>query len=233
MDSQKHYAIAIDGPAASGKSTAAKGVARSLGFLYIDTGAMYRAFTLYMIEQEKDPKSEADALSLLPSCHITEDRNGHVYLNGKDVTHRVRDMDVSAMVSYACAYKAVREKLVALQQAMSLNDSVVMDGRDIGTVVLPKADLKIYQVASVEARARRRYLENQEKGIPSTIDAIAEDIRTRDHIDSTRKNSPLRKADDAILLDTSNLSIIEEMNKIISLFEEKVGKSWKDSVKSH
>jgi cytidylate kinase len=223
MDSKHHYSIAIDGPAASGKSTAAKGVAEKLGFLYVDTGAMYRAFTLYMIEKGLNPKSESDALTLLDSCSITEDRQGHVFLNGKDVTERVRQMDVSSMVSFACAYKAVREKLVALQQKMAEEDSVVMDGRDIGTVVLPNADLKIYQVASVKARAERRYKENIEKGIPATMEDIVKDIETRDRIDSSRKNSPLRKADDALLLDTSDLTIQEEIDRILTLFHGKAG----------
>ncbi|MFA6861027.1 MAG: (d)CMP kinase [Bacilli bacterium] len=224
---QKHYSIAIDGPAASGKSTAAKGVARKLGFLYIDTGAMYRAVTLMMINKGLDCKSLEAATSILDEIHIHEDRRGHVFLNDVDVTKRVREMDVSSQVSYACAHKPVREKLVKIQQAMAINDSVVMDGRDIGTVVLPKADLKIYQVASVEARAARRYKENQRKNIASSLEEIKNDIIKRDYIDSNRANSPLCQASDAILLDTSNLTIEEEIDKIISLFEEKVGKTWK------
>ncbi len=136
-------------------------------------------------------------------------------------------MDVSSNVSYACAHKPVREKLVALQREMAKNDSVVMDGRDIGTVVLPDADLKIYQIASVEARAQRRFLENEEKGIKSTLEDIVADINSRDYIDSHRANSPLMKAADAIVLDTSNLTIEEEIDAIVSLFEKKVGKTWK------
>jgi cytidylate kinase len=222
MKTDRHYSIAIDGPAASGKSTAAKGVAKILGFLYVDTGAMYRAFTLHMIQLGLNPRSEDDAMVALPSFDVKEDRDGKVYLNGVDVTSRVREMDVSREVSYACAYKAVREKCVAIQQEMAKDDSIVMDGRDIGTVVLPDADLKVYQVASVEARATRRFKENQEKNIPSTLEDIIFDIKERDRIDSTRANSPLRQAKDAILLDTSDLTIQEEIDAIVLLFKEKI-----------
>lgn len=220
----KYYAIAIDGPAASGKSTAAKGVSKKLGFLYVDTGAMYRAFTLHMLNLSLDTKSREDAKIALETFHVREDVKGHVYLNGEDVTSRVREMDVSSHVSYACAHKEVREECVRIQQEMAKSNNVVMDGRDIGTVVLPDADLKVYQVASVEARAQRRQLENEQKGIPSSLEDIVKDIQTRDYIDSHRENSPLRKADDAILLDTSDMTIEEEIDKIIALFEEKRGK---------
>lgn len=224
---KKIYSIAIDGPAASGKSTAAKGVAKELGFLYIDTGAMYRAVTLLMLQKRLNTKDINDATKVLNECHIEENRDGKIFLNEVDVTERVREMDVSSNVSYACAHKPVREKLVALQREMAKNDSVVMDGRDIGTVVLPDADLKIYQIASVEARAQRRFLENEEKGIKSTLEDIVADINSRDYIDSHRANSPLMKAADAIVLDTSNLTIEEEIDAIVSLFEKKVGKTWK------
>lgn len=225
---KRHYSIAIDGPAASGKSTAAKIVAKKLSFLYVDTGAMYRAFTLFMLESGKDPKSEEEALALLPSFRMREDKDGKVFLEGRDVTARVRENDVSNLVSYACAYKAVRERMVELQREMAKNESVVMDGRDIGTVVLPDADLKVYQVASVEARAKRRYLENQKKGIPGTLEEIAKDIERRDYIDSHREHSPLRKAADAIVLDTSEMTIEEEVKAILELFAKKAGVTWND-----
>ncbi|MFA6830477.1 MAG: (d)CMP kinase [Bacilli bacterium] len=220
----KFYSIAIDGPAASGKSTAAKGVSKALGFLYVDTGAMYRALTLHMINLSLDCKSAADASIALKTFDVSEDRNGHVFLNGEDVTSRVREMDVSSLVSYACAHLEVREKCVAIQREMAKHDSVVMDGRDIGTVVLKDATLKIFQVASVEARAQRRYLENQSRGIASSLDEIKADIETRDYIDSHRANSPLCQAEDAILLDTSEMTIDEEIKKIIELFNEKKGR---------
>lgn len=225
----KHYSIAIDGPAASGKSTAAKIIARKLGFLYVDTGAMYRAVTLLMLEKGLDPKSREDAKSILPLCDIREDRDGHVYLNGKDVTQRVRMSDVSNNVSYACAHLEVREKLVELQQKMAETENVIMDGRDIGTVVLKDATLKIYQVASPYARAVRRQKENVEKGISnSTVEEIQKEIERRDYIDSHRENSPLRKAEDAIELDTSSLTIEEEVNAIMMEFRKKIGEeSWK------
>lgn len=219
----RYYSIAIDGPAASGKSTAAKLVSKKLGFLYVDTGAMYRALTLHMMNLKLDCKSREDAIVALKTFNIKEDRNGHIFLNGLDVTDRVRETDVSNNVSYACAHKEVREECVKIQQQMSLTDSVCMDGRDIGTVVLKNADLKIYQIASVEARANRRYLENIQRGIPSNLEEIKSDIERRDYIDSHRENSPLRKADDAILLDTSNMTIDEEVEAILKLFKDKVG----------
>ena len=219
----KIYSIAIDGPAASGKSTAAKGVAKALDFLYLDTGAMYRAITLYMIEKGLDTRSEEDAKSILDEVTMREDKNGHIFLNERDVTERVREEDVTKLVSYACAHKAVRERLVALQREMAKGESVVMDGRDIGTVVLPDATLKVYQVASVESRAKRRYLEELSKGKEASLDEIQKDIERRDYIDSHREHSPLRKAEDAILLDTSDLTIQEEIDAILSLFREKAG----------
>ena len=219
----KTYSIAIDGPAASGKSTAAKGVAKALDFLYLDTGAMYRAITLYMIEKGLDTRSEEDAKSILDEVTMREDKNGHIFLNEREVTERVREEDVTKLVSYACAHKAVRERLVALQREMAKGESVVMDGRDIGTVVLPDATLKVYQVASVESRAKRRYLEELSKGKEASLDEIQKDIERRDYIDSHREHSPLRKAEDAILLDTSDLTIQEEIDAILSLFHEKAG----------
>lgn len=219
----ERYAIAIDGPAASGKSTAAKGVAKALDFLYVDTGAMYRAYTLMMLQRGLDPKSEEDARRILDEVSIHEDRQGHVYLNGEDVTERVRSKDVTNNVSYACAHPCVREKLVDLQREMAAKESVVMDGRDIGTVVLKDATLKIYQVASVESRALRRYKEDISKGREASLEEIKKDIEQRDYIDSHRQTSPLCQAEDAILLDTSDLTIEEEIAKIIELFQQKVG----------
>ncbi len=231
----KCYSIAIDGPAASGKSTAAKIIAKKLNFLYVDTGAMYRAVTLLMLEKGLDTQSREDAMSILPECDIKEDRLGHVFLNGRDVTERVRKEDISHQVSYACAHLEVREKLVLLQQKIAQDENVIMDGRDIGTVVLPKATLKVYQVASPLARAIRRQKENVEKGISnSTVEEIQKEIERRDYIDSHRENSPLRKAEDAIELDTSDLTIEEEVSAIIELFRKRIGEEeWKHLVQSH
>ncbi len=230
----KCYSIAIDGPAASGKSTAAKIIAKKLNFLYVDTGAMYRAVTLLMLEKGLDTQSRKDAISILDECEIKEDRLGHVFLNGKDVTQRVRQEDISHQVSYACAHLEVREKLVLLQQKIAQDENVIMDGRDIGTVVLPSATLKVYQVASPLARAIRRQKENVEKGISnSTVEEIQKEIERRDFIDSHRENSPLRKADDAIELDTSDLTIEEEVDAIIELFRKRIGEEeWKHLVQS-
>lgn len=224
----KLYSIAIDGPAASGKSTAAKGVSKALGFLYIDTGARYRAFTLYRLREKKDTKSREEAISLLPSCYIEEDKEGNTYLNGENVSEQIRTPEVSNQVSYACAHLEVREKMVALQREMAKSQSVVRDGRDIGTVVLPNADLKVYQIASAQARAKRRYEEFVKKGIPCSRDEILKDIERRDYIDSHRENSPLTKAADAIVLDTSDRTIEEETKAILSLFEQKAGIKWKN-----
>lgn len=218
------YSIAIDGLAASGKSTAAKGVAKKLGFLYIDTGAMYRAFTLHMFNLNLDPKSESDADIALQTFDVKEDTDSKVFLNGKDVTSRIREMDISFGVSYACAHYRVRQRCVEIQQALAKGNNVVMDGRDIGTVVLPKATLKIFQVASIEARAYRRQKENEEKGIKSTLEEIKKDIERRDYIDSHRENSPLRRAKGSLLLDTSDLTIEEEIDAVIKMFYKKIGK---------
>ena len=218
-------AIAIDGPAASGKSTAAKGVAKRLDFLYVDTGAMYRAVTLKMLQMGLDTKSLEDAKKAIENLDIREDRQGHIYLDGVDVTDRVREKDVSSQVSYACAHLPVRQKLVALQQQMAMHDDVVMEGRDIGTAVLPAATVKIFQVASVDARAKRRYLENQARHIESSLEEIKADIAMRDYLDSHRENSPLCKADDAIELDTSDMTIDEEIDAIVALYEKKMAES--------
>ena len=230
----KHFSIAIDGPAASGKSTAAKIISKRLNFLYVDTGAMYRAVTLLMIEKGLDTQSREQAKSILDECDIKEDRQGHVFLNGKDVSERVRMSDVSHEVSYACAHKEVREKLVQLQQEMAKSENVIMDGRDIGTVVLKDATLKVYQVASSRARAIRRQKENVEKGISNaSVDEIQKEIERRDYIDSHRENSPLMKAEDAIELDTSDLTIEEEVQAIIDLFRKKIGEEeWNNLVQS-
>ena len=168
----KLYSIAIDGPAASGKSTAAKGVSKALGFLYIDTGARYRAFTLYRLREKKDTKSREDAISLLPSCHIEEDKEGNTYLNGENVSEQIRTPEVSNQVSYACAHLEVREKMVALQREMAKSQSVVRDGRDIGTVVLPNADLKVYQNSPLTQAADAIVLDTSDRTIEEETKAI-------------------------------------------------------------
>ena len=215
-------AVAIDGPAAAGKSTVAKIIAEKKGYTYIDTGAMYRAFTWYCLKKGVDCQNEAACVALIPEVNI-ELKPGHIVLcNGEDVSFAIRQTDVSGNVSYIASYKEIRLALVVLQRAMAEKDSVIMDGRDIGTYVLPNADVKIYQIASVETRAVRRYEENISKGIPCTLEEIEEDVRKRDYIDSHREFAPLKPAADSILLDTSYMSIQEVVDAIIEIIDKKI-----------
>lgn len=219
----KKIVIAVDGPAASGKSTVSKAIAKELGFTYIDTGAMYRAFTEYVLRKGVDPKNESECVKLIPEVKIELFPNGKVMCSGKDVTREIREPHVSGNVSYIASYKDIRLALVELQRKMAEKTSVVMDGRDIGTYVLPNADVKIYQIASVEERAKRRYLENQEKGIACTYEDIVADVEKRDRIDSSRAFAPLKPAEDSILLDTSNLNIKETFEAALKIIREKTG----------
>ena len=215
----KNYSIAIDGPSASGKSTVAKLIAKKLNFTYIDTGAMYRAFTLAVIEANLDPKSEKESDSLIGKISISFDEVNHITLNDVDVSQRVRENDVANNVSYIASYKNIRLHLVDLQRKIAENKSVVMDGRDIGTYVLPNADLKIYQVATAEERAKRRYKENLEKGIETTFGL--KNINTRDYIDSHRSFCPLHPAEDSVEVNTTNMSIEEVVDTIINIAKER------------
>ncbi len=219
----KKIAVAIDGPAAAGKSTVAKRVAQALHLIYIDTGAMYRAYTWYCLHKGINCQDEAACVALIPEVTIELKENGVVMCNEFDVTREIRLPDVSANVSYIASYKDIRLALVELQRAMAEKGSVIMDGRDIGTYVLPNADVKIYQIASVETRAIRRYDENVAKGIPCTLEEIEEDVRRRDYIDSHRDFAPLKPAADSILLDTSFMNIEEVVNAILKIIEEKMG----------
>ena len=214
--------VASDGPAAAGKSTVAKRVATILGYTYIDTGAMYRAFTLYCIEKGINCEDEKACVAVIPEVNIELKPGNLVYLNGKDVSFDIRTPIVNANVSYIASYKDIRLALVELQRKMAQRHSVIMDGRDIGTYVLPKAEVKIYQIASAETRAIRRYKENQEKGIACTLDEIREDVKKRDYIDSHRAFAPLKPAEDAIPLDTSDMSIEEVVNAIIDIINKKI-----------
>ena len=188
----KNYSIAIDGPSASGKSTVAKLIAKKLNFTYIDTGAMYRAFTLAVIESGLDPKNEEESNSLIGKISISFDENNHITLNDVDVSKKVRENEVANNVSYIASYKNIRLHLVDLQRKIAANKSVVMDGRDIGTYVLPNADLKIYQIATAEERANRRYKENLEKGIETSFEDCLANINKRDYIDSHRSFCRMR-----------------------------------------
>lgn len=219
----KKVIVAIDGPAAAGKSTVAKAVAKKLGYTYIDTGAMYRAFTSYVLDKGVDPENEAECVKLIPEVEIELKPDGTVICSGKDVTRVIREPLVSGNVSYIASYKDIRLALVELQRKMAEKVSVVMDGRDIGTYVLPNADVKIFQIASVEERAKRRYKENVEKGIACTYEDIVADVEKRDRIDSSRAFAPLRPAEDSIKLDTSKMSIEESVNAVLDIIKEKIG----------
>lgn len=216
-------AVAIDGPSSAGKSTVAKGVAKELGFVYVDTGAMYRCVTLYALENNIDCQNDEEVCKLLDKVNIELCIGGKVLLNGKDVTFDIRTQPVVDNVSYIAANKGVRLFLVELQRNMAKDVSIVMDGRDIGTYVLPNADVKIFQVADVRERAKRRYIENIEKGIECTLEGVLKDLERRDYIDSHRDFAPLSKADDAIEVDTSFLTIEESINTIVGIIKEKVG----------
>ncbi len=220
----KHpIAVAIDGPAAAGKSTIAKRVASILGFTYIDTGAMYRAFTYAVIKRGLDPQDEKASCSIIPEVTIDLLDDGRVLCCGEDVTKQIREPLVSGNVSYIASYKDIRLALVDIQRAMSKSKSVIMDGRDIGTYVLPDADVKIFQIASVETRAERRYKENMEKGIPTSLDDVIADVKKRDYIDSHRAFAPLRPAADSVELDTSKLDIDQVVEEVLKIISAKTG----------
>ena len=219
----KKVVIAIDGPAAAGKSTVSKAVAKILGYTYIDTGAMYRAFTEYVIRKGVNPEDEKECCKLIPEVEIELFPDGKVMCSGKDVTKEIREPHVSGNVSYIASYKDIRLAMVDLQRKMAEKVSVVMDGRDIGTYVFPNADVKIFQIASVEERAKRRFKENQEKGIACTYEDIVEDVIKRDRIDSSRAFAPLKPAEDSIELDTSNLNIEESAEAMLKIIFDKTG----------
>ena len=218
------YSIAIDGPAGAGKSTIARRVAARLSFIYVDTGAMYRAMGLYFLEKGISPEDTAAIETAVEEISVSiryENGEQQVWLNGKDVSGQIRREEVGNMASRTSANARVREKLVALQRELAKSENVVMDGRDIGTCVLPDATVKIYLTADPAERARRRYLELKEKGVEGNLQEIEVDIRERDHRDMTRKLSPLRRADDAVLVDASHMSIDQVTDAVLAAYEEK------------
>lgn len=218
------FQIAIDGPAGAGKSTVAKMTAASLGMIYVDTGAMYRAMGLYFLDSGVDTDSEESVNASLDGADVglaMKDGVQHVYLNGADVTQRIRTEEAGMMASKTSAYPKNREKLVRMQQKIAESSSVVMDGRDIGTVVLPHADLKIYLTASVRMRAERRYNELTGKGQEADFSEIEKDIEKRDWQDTHRAASPLRQADDAVVIDSSDMTAEEVAEKITALARER------------
>jgi len=229
-DEFKKITIAIDGPAASGKSTTAKLVAYKLGYLHIDTGAMYRAITLKALDEKIDLSNKKEIVRLAQTSAVrleVEDGTTKVFLDGNEVTKRIRTQLVNRSVSTVSSYKGVRDVMVQEQKKMAANGGVVLEGRDIGTVVLPKAELKIFMVASVEVRARRRKKDLALVGIEAHQDDLVKEIDARDKKDSTREASPLRKASDAIELDTSNLTIEEQVHFILERAKDIIRKKEK------
>lgn len=220
--------IAIDGYSGCGKSSTAKAVANKLGYTYIDSGAMYRAATLFFLNQGVDLANEKEVKRHLQNLDITFEKNPQTgkqetYLNGKNVEGDIRSMEVSGFVSEVSKFKQVREELVSRQQRMGEQKGVVMDGRDIGTVVFPHAELKVFMTADLKIRAERRQKELQEKGQEVTLEEIIRNLSERDEIDSNRKESPLYKASDAIEVDTSFLEFEEQVNQVVDLAKEKIG----------
>lgn len=216
--------IAIDGPAGAGKSTIARKVAKELDFIYVDTGAMYRAMALYFLRQGIAGNEEEKIASVCGQIQVSieyADGEQQVLLNGENVNGLIRTEEVSMMTSDTSKYPAVREKLLDLQRELAASRNVIMDGRDIGTCVLPDADLKVYLTASSAERARRRYLEQKERGVECDLDQIEKDIIARDEQDMNRKVSPLRQAEDAVLVDSSHMTIDEVVAEIIRLYRAK------------
>lgn len=221
----KNFSIAIDGPAGAGKSTIAKAVSEDLSFIYVDTGAMYRAMALFILRKNISPDDLQAISKVYDEVDIKLDyldKGQQIYLNGENVTSLIRTEEVGNAAFKVSKHLRVREKLVQLQQKLAVDTNLVMDGRDIGTVVLPEADLKIYLTASVEERARRRHLDLINKGINEDLEKIKEDIEARDKQDMNREHSPLTRADDAILIESSDMSIDEVVAEILKLYEQRV-----------
>ena len=214
------YSVAIDGPAGAGKSTIAKLVAKEKGYIYVDTGAMYRGLAIHFLDKGIQPQETEKVIEACKDAEVTiayEDAVQHVYLNGKDISSRLRNEEVGNMASVTSAIPEVRKKLLELQQNLAKTQNVIMDGRDIGTCVLPHADVKVYLTASVETRAKRRYQELQEKGEDCNLEEIAHDIEERDRRDMTREIAPLKQAEDAVLVDSSDMTIAEVVKTIVDL----------------
>jgi len=223
MDKKK-IAIAIDGPAAAGKSTVAKKVARRLSYIYIDTGAMYRALTLKANRLNINFQDEESLINLLEQTNIElkQSEDGQlVFMDGREVTSDIRTESVTSKVSYIAAHPGIRKEMVIRQQALADGNGVVMDGRDIGTHVLPYAEVKIFLIATVEERAKRRYEENVQKGFPADLEKLKKEIEQRDQLDSSRQTAPLIKAAGAIEIDTTSLSIDEVAEKILTIAESR------------
>ena len=214
------YNVAIDGPAGAGKSTIAKLVAKEKGYIYVDTGAMYRGLAIHFLDQGIKAEETDKIIEACKEAQVTIKYEGgmqQVYLNGNNITSRLRDEEVGNMASKSSPSPQVREKLLELQQSLAREQDVIMDGRDIGTCILPDADVKVYLTASVETRAKRRFDELMEKGITCDLEEIAKDIAERDERDMTRKTAPLKQAEDATLIDSSHMTIEEVVAAITAL----------------
>ena len=222
----KTISIAIDGPSGAGKSTLARSIAAKLGYLYVDTGAIYRTIGLYALENGVDPKDEAAVTASLPDIRVElaygEDGLQHMLLNGRDVTKDIRLPDVSLYASAVSAHPPVRAFLLEMQRKLARENNVIMDGRDIGTVVLPDADVKVYLTATAAERARRRCLELEQRGTPQPFEKVLAEIEERDYNDSHRATAPLRQAEDAVLLDTTELDFVQSEAAMMKLIGERV-----------
>lgn len=227
MANARRIAVAIDGPSGAGKSTLARRAAQALHLLYVDTGAIYRTAALYLLRREADLRSEAAVAALLPEIRIALDYDGaggqRMRLNGEDVTGLIRTQEISMAASVVSAHPSVRRFLLDMQRKLAEENAVIMDGRDIGTVVLPGADVKIFLTASSEARARRRWLELRERGEDCDFDRLLQETRQRDADDANRAAAPLRPAEDGVVLDTTSLNFEESLAKLIEIIRERTG----------
>ena len=215
------FVVAIDGPAGAGKGTITKLVGEKLGLVNIDTGATFRCVALNMIQENINIQEEGKIEKMLTKINIEMHPNGNIYLNGEEVTNRIRENDVNDLVSPVSVLPVVRNKLLEVQRNIAKGKNVIMEGRDIGTVVFPDADVKIYLDATAEERARRRVIQNQEKGIESSYEEVLKGIKDRDKRDSTREIAPLKKAEDAIYVDSTNLSVEQVVQEIIEIINNK------------
>lgn len=215
------FIVAIDGPAGSGKGTITKIVGEKLNLVNIDTGATFRCVALNMIQKNVSMNDEENLEKLLKEIDIEIKTNGKIYLNGEDVTKRIRENDVNSLVSPISVIPMVRNRLLEIQRKIAKGKDVIMEGRDIGTVVFPNADVKIYLDATAEERAKRRVLQNKENGIASSYNEVLEGIKDRDKRDSTRKIAPLKRAEDAIYVDTTNMNIENVVKEIVNIIKDK------------
>lgn len=224
---QKIYSVAIDGPGGAGKSTVARRIAKELGIIYVDTGAIYRSVGYFVYLKGEDPRDREAVIGLIPETKVEmaygADGVQRMYLNGEDVTEKIRLPEMSMYASHVSAIPEVRAFLMDMQRAMARRSSVVMDGRDIGTVVLPDAEIKIFLTADLEKRAERRFKELQQRGTPVDFEKLLEEMRQRDYNDSHRAAAPLKAAEDAVVVDTTQLDFEQSCRMILDLIRERVG----------